>query len=217
MGSLLKHLYVGDGGNGFVGFVHFGVLDKLWMAYDYATGVEIVVQRLALTQKLGREQEVELLESTLCILDVQAAGIAYGDGRLDYHYGIWIDLKHEVDNLLYMTGVKIVLNRVVVGRRRNHHKVGIGVCCLAVEGGCKVELFLGEILLYIFVLYRRDSLVELVHLLWYDVNSRNMVVLRHQYGYAQTHVAGSGNGNLYVFEITHNAVGLVVLYFIGVL
>ena len=45
----------------------------------------------------------------LCVLGVQMAAIAYGNGTLDDHDGRGIDTEHQIDYILYVMGVKEVL------------------------------------------------------------------------------------------------------------
>ena len=103
-------------------------------AHDDARWVEIVVERLALAQELGREEELE----GVAILAVEALGVAHRNGGLDDHDGIGVYLQHEVDDFLHVRRVEVVLHGVVVGGGSNDHKVGVGIGCASVEGGGKV-------------------------------------------------------------------------------
>ena len=102
-----------------------------------------------------------------------------------------------------MAGVKIVLYGVVVGRGGDDHEVGVGIGPAAVEGGGELQRLLGQVALDIVVLDGGYTVVDLLHLLGYHVNSRDTVVLRKQRGNTQADVAGSGNGDTYVCKITH--------------
>ncbi len=124
----------------------------LGIAHDDAAGIEVVIEGLALAEELGREEQVQLLHAALGVLQVEAARIAYGDGGLDDHDGIGIDLEHQVDDLLDMAGVKIVLYGVVVGRGGDDHEVGISIGPAAVEGGGEQQRLLGQVALDIVVL-----------------------------------------------------------------
>ena len=74
----------------------------------------------------------------LGILDVKRAGVADGDGALDDHDGIGVDLQHGVDDSLHGTGVEEVLLRVIVRRGSYDHELGFTITCLLVEGGLEV-------------------------------------------------------------------------------
>ena len=124
----------------------------LGVAHDDAAGIEVVVEGLALAEELGREEQVQFLHAALGVLQVEAAGIAHGDGGLDDHDGIGIDLQNQVDDFLDMAGVKIVLYRVVVGRGGDDHEVGVGIGPATVEGGGEQQRLLGQVALDIVVL-----------------------------------------------------------------
>ena len=200
---LLHALHVGDGTDCFVLLCVALAINQLRVAHDDAARVEIVVESLTLAQELGREEQVELLYALLSVFKVEAACIAHGDGALDDHNSVGVHLKHEVDNLLYVRRVEVVLHGVVVGRSGYHHEVGILIRCLAVESGYKVQRFLCQILLYIFVLYRRYAVVQLLYLLGYYVYGCHMVVLRKECCYTQSDIACAGYSNLYVLKIFH--------------
>ena len=117
----------------FIGEV--GVVHLLRVADDDAARVEVIVEGLALAEELGGEEEVELLHAPARIAEVEATGVAHGDGRFDDHHGVGVDGQHEVDDFLDVGGVEVVLHRVVVGRGGDYDEVGVGIGRFAVEGG----------------------------------------------------------------------------------
>ena len=193
------HVVAGNGFDGFVGFAFFVVvLDHLGIAYDDAARVEVVVECLALAKELGREQQAEfvggvptVLLELLCVLDVQAAAVAYGDGTLDDHSGLWVYLENKVDDVLDVVGVEEVLLWVVVGGGGNDNEVGIAVCLSAVEGCAQVQLFLGQVFLDILILNGRYAVVDFLDFLGDDVNGYNFVVLCQQSGDTQSYISCS--------------------------
>ena len=131
--------------------------------------------------------------SLLCIHQIEAASITHRYGTLDNHHGVWIHLKHQVDNLLYMCSIEVVLYRVIVGWCCNHHEVGILISRLAIKSSSKVELLLCQIFLDIIVLYRRYTIIKFLHLFRDYIHCRNMMVLSQQCSYTQTYVASTGH------------------------
>ncbi len=70
---------------------------NLRITYDNATGIEVVIQSLALTQELRREQQIKLLslqrrvsQELQRILHIQRTAIPHGDGTLNDHHCIGI-------------------------------------------------------------------------------------------------------------------------------
>ena len=217
-GSLAEAIDVGDGGDGLVFIGEVGMVHLLRVADDDAARVEVVVEGLALAQELGGEEEIELLHALTRIAEVEAAGVAHGDGRFDDHHGVGVDGQHEVDDFLDVGGVEVVLHRVVVGGGGDHHEVGVGIGRFAVEGGDEgamawllsligahagQEAAVAEVFLDVVVLDGRDTAVEFLDFLGDDINSRHMMVLGQQGGNAQADVACAGHSDLDIFEITH--------------
>ena len=176
------------------------------------------VEGLALAEELGREEEVELFHALARIAEVEAAGVAHGDGRFDDHHGVGVDGQHEVDDFLDVGGVEVVLHRVVVGRGGDHDEVGVGIGRFAIEGGDEGAMAwllsligahagkkaaVAEVFLDVVVLDGRDTAVEFLDFLGDDIDCCHMVVLGQQGGNAQADVACAGHSDLDIFEITH--------------
>ena len=107
-------------------------------ADDYTGRIEIVVQRLALAQEFRTENDIAAAR-----LFADVRGVAYGDGALDDHYRVGIDLHYKVDDRLHRGGVKKVLLAVVVGGSGYDDKFRVPVGVFRVEGSLQVELLLG--------------------------------------------------------------------------
>ena len=103
-----------------------------------------------------------------------------------------------------MRRVEIVLHRVVVGRCSNNHKVSISISLFAIECSSQVKLLLSQILFYIFILYRRNAVVYLLHLFRYHVNGSNLMMLRQQCGNTHSHISRTRYSNFQIFEVSHS-------------
>ena len=168
-------------------------------SYDDAARVKIVVQSLALTKEFGREYKAKVS----AILFIKSCAVAHGDGALYYHHGIGIHFSHEIDDLLHVRSVKVVLHRIIIGRRGYNHEVGIAVSVATVERSYEIELLLGEVFLNIVVLYGRNTIIDFFHLFGYNVHSLDLMVLGKKRGYAHAHITGASNSHLYLFEVIH--------------
>lgn len=102
-----------------------------------------------------------------------------------------------------MRSVKVVLHRIIIGRRCYHHEVGIAVSIAPVERSNEIEMLLGEVFLNVVVLYWRDAIIDFFHLLGYNVHSLDLMVLGKKRGYAHAHITGACNSHLYLFEVIH--------------
>ena len=183
-------LQVGQGLDGLV-LLPEPVPHDLGDADDDTAGVEIVIEGLALPQELGREQEVELFDPFLPVLDVEAAGVADGDGALDDHDGVGVDLQHGVDDGLHGAGVEEVLLGVVVGGRGDDDELGVAVAGVLVEGGLEVEGLGGQVFFDVVVLDGRLFVVDHVDAFGDDVHGGDLVMLGEQCGDAHADIAGS--------------------------
>ena len=160
-----------------------------------AAGVQVVVERLALAQELGAEEDPAVAQPL-----AKARGVAHGDGRLDDDPGIRVHRAHGGDGGLDGAGVEEVPIGVVVGGRCDDGVVNARVGLGHVDGGVQVELALPRLglrqeALDLVVLDGRLVVVDLLDLLGHDVQRVNLVVLREQDGEGQANVAGTGDGN----------------------
>ena len=94
-----------------------------------------------------------------------------------------------------MVGVEEVLHRVVVCRCGNDDKVGILICSSSVKCGTEPQRFLLKEFLDVFILYRRDAFVDLLHFLGYHIHSHHVVMLREKSRHRQSHISCSGYCN----------------------
>ena len=165
--------------------------------YD-AARVEVVVHGLALPQELRGEDDVP----GPC-LAAYALGVSHRYRALYDHDSLGVDLHDQVYDLLHVARVEVVPHRVVVGRGRDDHVVGIPVGGLPVQGGHQVQVLLSQVFLYIFVLDGGFPAVDKVHLFRDDVHGGDVVVLAQQRRDAQADVAGAGDGDLDVSFVVH--------------
>ena len=146
----LRHVgYCLDGG---VLLRKASVVHHLRHSDDYPARIKVVVQSLAFTQELGREQQVEPLHSLCSILHIKAAAVAYGYGALYHHNGVGIDIQDKIDHFFHMARVEIVFYRVVVGGSGNDNKVRIAVCFCSIQSSDQVQVFFSQILFDVVIL-----------------------------------------------------------------
>ena len=96
-------------------------------AYDDSTGVEIVVESLALTEKFRRKNDIV---TTVFLSDILS--IAHRNRAFDHHDGVWIHLHHQLDDFFNMGRVEVIFDRVVICRSCNDDEVCvfIGFCSI---------------------------------------------------------------------------------------
>ena len=167
-------------------------------AHHDAAGVQVVVERLALTQELRAEEDLAVAQPL-----AQARGVADGDGRLDDDPGARVHRAHGGDSGLDGARVEEVPIGVVVGGSGDDGVVGARVGLRHVDGGVQVELALPRLCLReealdLVVLDGRYVVVDLLDLLGHDVQRVDLVVLREQDGEGQADVAGTGDSDLHV-------------------
>lgn len=165
-----------------------------------AAGVQVVVERFALAQELGAEEDLAVAEPL-----AQARGVANGDGRLDDDPGVRVHRAHCGDGGLDGRSIEEVLIGVIVGGRGDDGVVGARIGLFHVDGGMQVELTfprlsLRQETLDLVVLDGRLVIVDLLNLLGHDVQRVHLVVLREQDGEGQADVAGTGDSNFYFFS-----------------
>lgn len=174
--------------------------------YD-AAGVQVVVERLALAQELGAEENLAVAQPL-----AKARGVADGDRRLDDDPGVRVHRANRGDGGLDGARVEEIPVRVVVGGRGDHGVVDARVCLGHVHGGVQGELALPRLglrqeALDLVVLDGRYVVVDLLDLLGHDVQRVHLVVLREQDGEGQADVAGTGNSDLHVIlQLSKNSI-----------
>ena len=134
------------------------------------------------------------------VFQVKTPAIANGNGGFDHHHSIRVDTQHQVDHILNMMRIEVIPYRVIIGRGSDDYEIGILVRRGSIQGGRKVQLLFRQIFLYVFVLYRRLLAVKHLYLFWYDIHRHYQVTLCQQGGNTQSHVTGSGHGDLDFFR-----------------
>ena len=114
---------------------------------DDARRIEVIIERLGFAQELRSEDNPRAR-----IAIAEAAGIADRHGTLDNHRRGRIHRQHQFDHLLDVGSVEIVLLRVIVRRRGNHHEISVLVCRPPVQRRRQAEWLLRQILLDILIL-----------------------------------------------------------------
>ena len=169
---------------------------SLRSAHDDAARVEVVIQCLALPQKLRGEDDVFRAR-----LPADAFRVPYRYRTFDHHDGIRVHALDEFYDLLHVARVEVVLYRIVVGRGCYHHEVSVPVGRRPVEGRHEVKVLLSKVFLDVVVLDRGFPAVDQVNLLRDDVHRSYMVVLAQKGRDAQAYVAGPGYGDSYVLVV----------------
>jgi len=168
-------------------------------AHDDAAGVEVVVERLALAQKLRAEDDVVGPELAAHVL-----GVAHRHRGLYHDGGLVLaplgGVQHERDHVLHGARVEEVAPRVVVGGRGHDHVVGVRVGGGAVQRGGQAQLALaglrlGQVALDVLVLDGGAPRVDGLDLLWHHVHRDHVVVLGEQHRERQAHVARARHGD----------------------
>ena len=154
-----------------------GLNVALWSTHNDATGVQVVIESLALAQELGAEDDAAIAH-----LLAQARRVAYGDGRLDDNPCGGVHRADGADCGLHRTRVEEVAVRVVVRRRRHNGVVHAAIRLGSVYSYVKVEILrtrlrLGQESFNLVILNRGDELPELLDLLGYDVKRVHLIVL----------------------------------------
>ena len=95
---------------------------------------EVVFERLALSEELRREKEIEMFaleggigEELQSVLDIETAAIAHRDGTLDDQDRIRIDTDDHIDHILDMMGIEEILHRIIIGGGSDDHIIGITI------------------------------------------------------------------------------------------
>ena len=170
-------------------------------ADDDTGGVEVVVEGLGLAEEFRSEDDAgdddlhRAVGLALAIGELLAgvAGIADGDGRLDDHHGVRIDLEDQLDDFLDVGRVEEVLFRVVVGRGGDHDEGGVAVGGAPVERRDEVQRLLGQVAFQVLVLDRALPAVDFFDFFRDDVHGHHFVVLGEERRDAQADISGAGD------------------------
>ena len=135
--------------------------------------IKIIVQSLALTQKLWAENDVVAVEFL-----TNTCSVTNRNRTLDNHNGFRIVLNDQLDDCFHRTGVKEILLAIVVCRCSDYYKISITVCFLSIQSRSQIQLFLCQILFNIFILNRRFLIIDKFNFLRNDIHSSHLVVLR---------------------------------------
>ena len=152
--------------------------------------MEVVVERLALAEELGREDDVVRPEAL-----PHAHRVTDGDGGLDDHRRVRVDLDDVADDALHGGGVEVVRHRVVVGRRRDDDVLRTLVRLVLVEGEPQVEVTGREEGRDLLVVDRAPPGLEHLDPGGVDVEADDLVVPGEEDGHGQADVTGADDGD----------------------
>ncbi len=134
--------------------------------------IEVVIECLGLPQEFRAEQDtvgMELLSHCLRVAD--------RDRRLNHDISTLVHGEDKSDHVLDCRSIKIILLRIVVGRRSHDNEVGVPVRRSAISCRGQVKVFPAKVVFNIFITDRGLSLVDEVNLLRNDIYCRHRVVL----------------------------------------
>ena len=167
-------------------------------ANDDAAGIKIVVQRLALAQKFGTEDDILAAH-----LFADGGGVANRNRGFDDHDGIRIILHHQLYYGLHSAGVEEILLAVIISRRGDNDEIGIAIGLLGIQGRYQIELLFGQIFFDILILNRGFFIIDQLHLFRHDIHGHYLMVLAQKCRNGKAHIAGAGHGNFQILEILH--------------
>ena len=162
-------------------------------AHDDAARIQVIVQRLAFTQKFRAEDDVL---ATGFFAD--ALGVANWNGGFDYHNRIGVILHNQLDYCFYSAGVEKVLFAVVVGRCSDNNKFCVFIGHFCIQRSNKVEVLFSQIFFNIIILNRGFFVVDQFNLLRDNIHGLYFIVLRKQRSQGKSNITGTGNGNFHV-------------------
>ena len=157
-------------------------------AYHNAGWMQIVVQRVPLSQEFRRKQYLKLR-----ILARNMLGVANGHSGLDDNARLRFQRIKQIKHTLYRASIEVILRIVVVRRGRYHHIIGLTVTILGLARSGKVQLARSEKLLYLFVGNRRFTHVHQIDFLPNDINRTNLVPSRKQARNGEANVPRASN------------------------
>lgn len=154
-------------------------------ANDNAAWIEIVVERMPLTQEFRTEEHLVRLQ-----LRADVLRIADRTRRLDDHIRIRIAAHHQTDDRLNRRRVKEILLATIIRRRRNDDQIRIAIHRLAIRRHPQPERLLRQELLNVLIPDWRLPLIDQLHLLRLNIHSHHIIVLRQQHRQRKTDIAG---------------------------
>ena len=133
-----QHINISYRFDSFVLCLKLWLVDNLRVTNNDTAWIEVIVEGFALTKELGREEEVELLYSFLCVLQIKVASVANRYGWFDDHDSIGIYLQHQVNHFFHMSSVEVVLYWVIIGRSCYDYEICILVGWFSIKCSNKI-------------------------------------------------------------------------------
>ena len=162
------------------------------LAHDDARGVQVVVERPAFAQELGAEDHLVGFH-----LAPDVAHVAHRDGGFDDDGGARVHRDHLRDHRLDAGCVEVVGLGIVVGRGCDDDVIGLDIGLLGTGGGSQIKRAVGKEVLDLGIDDRALAVVDQFDPLFGDVECRDRVALRQQYGVREADVAQACNSNLH--------------------
>ena len=162
------------------------------LADDDARRVQVVVQRLALTQEFRREDDLVATH-----LFAQGCGIAHRNGRFDDDGGGAVERHDLAHDGLDRRGVELVRHRIVIGRRGDDDDIRAFESLGGVESRLEVQFFVLQEVLDFGIDDRRFPAIEHIDLGRDDIECNHLVMPRQQHGVRKTHITQARNSYLH--------------------
>ncbi len=190
-----------------------GLFGSLVTADDDAAGVEIVIERLGLAQKLRAEQNVGHAKT---LADVP--GVADGNGGLDHNGGLGFALGgavlYKLQHRLHGRAVEVIGLGIVIRGNGQNDEIRICIGGGTVGGGGQLQAALSgfglsQILFDVIVLNGGLVVIDQLGLFGLCAHSSDLVVLREQNRQRQSDVSHTGYGDFVALFHADRIAGLL--------
>ena len=165
---------------------------------DDSGRVKVIIQSLALTQKFRAEDNIVAV-----IFFADTCCEANRNRGLYHHNCFRVILNYQFDNRFNCRGIKEIFLAVIVGRSCNDNKISIRIRFLGIQSCSQIQLLFCQILLNVFVPNRRFLVIDHLHLLRNDIQSRYLMVLCQQHCQRKPNISRTGHGNFQIFKLLH--------------
>lgn len=115
--------------------------------HNDATRVEVVIQRLGLSQELRAKDDIRtviFLPNRICE--------PHRDGGFDNHDSFRIHFHHQPDDSLHRRRVEEVFPAIIIGGSRNNYKIGLFICHFCIQCCGQVKVFFRKIFFNVVIL-----------------------------------------------------------------
>ena len=132
---------------------------------------------MALAQKLGREDDLEL-----GVFGTDIPGVANRDSGLNDYNGARVDFFDQIQDALNARCVEVVRDIIIVGWRSYDDVISYFVCLIRIGGSVQRSRAICQICLDECILDRGDAAVDVGYPVFVNVDSNDFVVFGKQAG-----------------------------------